>query len=124
MESSVYLILIIVAMVSILVGFLVGRFLTKKEVAQSEELANKVLNEAKKEAETIKKEATLESKAQMLKLQSDMDKKYRKKEDDFSRKENRLSQKEETLDRRSAISIKKRKIFKEWKKRLRTRRMF
>ncbi len=100
--SGIYLVVtgLIALIAGIGAGYLIFNRLSTKRVEDARNLADQIIEEAKKEAENIKKEAELKTKSELLKLQSEMEKKYREKEEEFRKKEQRLIQKEEVLDRR------------------------
>jgi len=75
---SNYIVLILTAIVSVLVGGIAGYVLRKKlsgkMLESSENLSVRIINEAKKEAESIKKEAILQAKDQLLKAKNEFEK--------------------------------------------------
>ena len=99
-----YLIFISIAVVCVLFGVAAGYFLARRvssrRVDAARRLSEEILEEAKKEAETIKKEAELKTRSEFLKLQTEMEKEFRQREDEIRKREQRLIQKEENIDRR------------------------
>ncbi len=63
---------------TIVVGFFAGyfyrRYVTDRNQQSMEALGKKILDEARKEAETIKKEAKLQAKDQLLQMKTDFEK--------------------------------------------------
>jgi ribonuclease Y len=97
-------IMILIGIVSILLGFLVGFILRdrlfKKRLAAAENLSARIVDEAKKEAETIKKEAVIQAKENVLKIKSEFDKESRDRKLDLDNLEKKIRAKEENLDKR------------------------
>lgn len=89
---------------SIAIGVAVGYFikfrLSQKRLESSENLALRIVDEAKKEAETIKKEALLQTKENLLKLKGEFEKEARERKLDLDNLERRIRSKEEGLDKR------------------------
>ena len=79
----------------------------KAKIANAEEEALRIINEAIKSAETKKKEALLEAKEEILKSRSEYEKEEKTRRADLQRQENRLQQKEENLDRKTDAIEKK-----------------
>ena len=77
----------------------------RKKVAEaaigSAELeAQRILADAKKQAESDKKEALVKAKDEIYRLRNESDKEIKERRADIQRQENRLHQKEESLDRK------------------------
>jgi ribonuclease Y len=97
-----------IALVSIVIaagiGFLVGNLLRKKMSgsleAKAEEQAAKVLQDAKRQAETITKEASLQAKDVVYQAKADFERESKDKHRDLQALEKRLQQKEENLDKK------------------------
>ncbi len=96
---------IIIAVVASLVGILVGYIIRKKiaeaKIESAEDAANKLISEAKRNAEAKKKEAILEAKEEAHRLRVECERENRERRNELQRMERRLVQKEETLDRKS-----------------------
>jgi ribonucrease Y len=103
--TSIVMALVIAAVagVSYVTGNRFGKRSTDGIIKQAEELAHKVLEDAKREAETITKEAELSAKdvALMAKTVAEDDLKEKRKE--VQAQERRLQQKEENLDKKTAL---------------------
>ncbi len=100
--ETVYFVLIGLAALGLGIagGYMLSRKFSSRRVEDAKQLADQIIEEAKKEAETLKKEAELKTRSELLKLQTEMEKEYRQREDEIRKREQRLIQKEETLDRR------------------------
>ena len=92
-------------MVALAVGCRVGisfssRGFPKNRLESSENLSARIVDEAKKEAETIKKEAVLQAKENLLKVKTEFEKDTRDRKSELENLERRLRSKEENLDKR------------------------
>jgi len=99
-----YNIMLLVAFGSVALGFLVGYIIRerifKNRLAAAENLSARIVDEAKKEAETIKKEAVIQAKENVLKIKSEHDKESRERKLDLDNLEKKIRSKEENLDKR------------------------
>jgi ribonuclease Y len=87
-------------LVGVLLGFGLNRMLGRKKLLSSESLAQRILAEAKKDAETIKKEAVLQAKENLLKTKAEFEKDSRDRKVEIDNWEKRIRSKEESLDKR------------------------
>ena len=95
-------------------GFLLGIWYRKSKakeaeakIANADEEALRIVNDAIKSAETKKKEMLLEAKEEILRSRSEYEKEEKSRRADLQRQENRLQQKEENLDRKTEAMEKK-----------------
>ncbi|MHB9019968.1 MAG: ribonuclease Y [Minisyncoccota bacterium] len=100
--NTVMLILAIVAAlaVGVTAGYVVKQQLSRKKLESCENLSARIIDEAKKEAETIKKEAILQAKENLLKVKTEFERDTRDRKGELDALERRLRSKEENLDRR------------------------
>ena len=88
-------------------AYLAGNKLNKKDsgsiLKQAEDLAGKVLDDARREADTITKEAQLKAKDLAIQAKEDHERKTSEKNKDLLVLEKRLTQKEENLDKKAAL---------------------
>lgn len=82
------------------VGYVFRQRLSRKKLESSESLSARIIDEAKKEAETIKKEAVLQAKENLLKAKTEFERDSRERKGELDALERRLRAKEENLDRR------------------------
>ncbi len=103
--NSVMLILAIVAAlaVGVVAGYVVKERLSRKKLESCENLSARIIDEAKKEAETIKKEAILQAKENLLKVKTEFERDTRDRKGELDALERRLRSKEENLDRRADL---------------------
>jgi ribonuclease Y len=86
-------------------GFLLGVYWTKKSYEQRlgniKALADKTIQDAKRDATNIKKEAHLQGQDLAFQMKSECERELAAKRQEQKRVEDRLAQKEESLERRS-----------------------
>lgn len=102
-----YSMVILIIFGSVVVGVALGYFLregvSRKRLESSEKLSARIIDEAKKEAETIKKESILQAKENLLKASAEFEKDMRDRKEELDNLERRLRPKEENLDRRTEV---------------------
>lgn len=81
-------------------GYILRQMSSAKKLRSSESLSARIIEEAKKESETIKKEAILQAKENLLKMKGDFDRETRERKNELDGLEKRIRSKEETLDKR------------------------
>ena len=79
----------------------------KEKIANAEEEALRIINDAIKSAESKKREATLEAKEEILRSRKDYEKEEKERRADLQKQERRLQQKEENIDRKTDAIEKK-----------------
>ena len=96
--------IIFVVFVSVALGGLIGFILRdkmfKNRLTASENLAARIVDEGKKEAETIRKEAVIQAKENILKIKTDFDKELRDRKQELENLEKKIRSKEENIDKR------------------------
>ena len=83
-----------------LFGFFLRERLFRNRLTAAENLSARIVDEAKKEAETIKKEAVIQAKENVLKVKSEFDKESRDRKLELDNLEKRIRSKEENIDKR------------------------
>ena len=73
----------------------------KEKIANAEEEALRIINDAIKSAESKKREATLEAKEEILRSRKEYEKEEKERRADLQKQERRLQQKEENIDRKT-----------------------
>ena len=98
------ILIILIAIGGILAGVVAGYFLRKKaseaNITTTKKLAESIVEEAQKEAETIKKEASLQAKDKLYQSKIELDKETRERRQELQNLEKRLMAKEENLDKK------------------------
>ena len=79
----------------------------KEKIANAEEEALRIINDAIKSAESKKREATLEAKEEILRSRKEYEKEEKERRADLQKQERRLQQKEEIIDRKTDAIEKK-----------------
>jgi ribonucrease Y len=96
-----FLYVIIAAVVGIALGFAINRFLVQNRTASSREAAERIVQDAEKQAETLRKEAVIEAKDQVFRLKQEAETEAKERRKELSALETRLGQREESIDRRA-----------------------
>jgi ribonuclease Y len=91
------------AVFSFFLGWLISRKIGEAKLGKAEELAQKIVREAEKEAEIKKKEAILEAKDEWYKAKVNFEKETQTKKLEIQRLEKMLSDREANLDRKVDI---------------------
>jgi len=110
MNSGTLIMLFVVAVIAIGVGFAVAIFLGKKKEslnAHAGENAVKMLEDAKKESETIIREAAIQAKDVVYQAKAEFEKESIEKKHELQALEKRVQQKEENLVGRADGDISK-----------------
>lgn len=93
--------------VGIVIGIFFRKYIAEARIAVAEEAANKILEEANREAESKRREIILESKEEVHKLRTEAEKEVRERRSELQRLERRLIIKEETQDKKTLALEKK-----------------
>ncbi|MEW5911455.1 MAG: ribonuclease Y [Thermodesulfobacteriota bacterium] len=98
------------AIVGVVLGLLLGAAVgyvlrwqqAKRRLESVEALSQKMVDDARREAETLKKEALLQAKDQLLQMKLEAEAEGKERRQELTQWEKRLDKKEESLDRKSA----------------------
>ena len=94
----------IVGGVALLIGIIAGKLIfaknTRKKIEDAEQHAQKILSDAKTNAENLRNQRMLEAKEKFLQLKADHDKDVMERNRRISETENRIKQKEQSLNQR------------------------
>ncbi len=88
-----------VGAVGILAGYLIRKKIAEAKITSAEEAANRIIEDAKKQGESMKREALLEAKEEVHKQRNDLEKETRERRNEIQRYERKLEQKEESLNK-------------------------
>ncbi|WVU12442.1 ribonuclease Y [Natranaerobius thermophilus JW/NM-WN-LF] len=83
----------------ILVGYLVRKMIAEAKITSAEEAADKIIEDAKKQGESMKREALLEAKEEIHTQRNELEKETRERRNEIQRFERKLEQKEESLSK-------------------------
>ena len=96
--------LIIAGVSALIVGLIAGRVFfaknTKKQVEEAEQQSQKIITDAKLQAENLKKEKLLEAKERFVQLKSEHEKEVFQRNQKLSENENKLKQKEQSVNQK------------------------
>jgi ribonuclease Y len=98
---------IVVGMLLFLLGWYARRRSSESRLMSTEKLAEKMITEAKKEAETHKREAVLEAKDQWYKAKENFERETQARKGDMAKLEKKLTERESNLNRKVDILEKK-----------------
>jgi len=102
----------------VLLGYAMNRKLSRKKLESSENFATRIIDEAKKESETIKKESVLQAKETLLKAKTEFEKDTKERKIELDNLERRLRSKEENIDKRIDVLSQKEANFENREKSL------
>lgn len=100
--------------VGAVVGYVIRKSVAEKKIAGARGVAEQILDDARREAESLKKEALLEAKDEIHTFRTDAESEVRERRNELLKQENRLLQREENLDRKEE-SLNKREVLLEKK---------
>lgn len=100
------------------IGFIVKNLITKKQIGDAKQVADKMVQDAIANAKNLKREAILEAKEEINKERNELDNEVKTRRSELQRSEQRIQQKEETLDKKEAALDKKSDSVENFKKEL------
>ncbi len=89
--------------IGVLAGFYLRRMIIESRIDSVENLAKKILDEARKDAEAVKKETALQAKDQLFQMKVEFDKESKERRSELNTLEKRLLQKEEHLEKKISV---------------------
>ncbi len=98
MESIIWL--IVGAVVGIAAGFVINKFVATSTAQRAADEAHTVVEDAKRQAETLRREAVVEAKDEALRLRQEAQAENKERLKEVRAAEQRVNQREESLDRR------------------------
>lgn len=98
MWSAIIITAFIAIGVGAIIGFAAQKYFINKELRDNQELAGKILEEARKEAAAQKKEILLQAKDETFKQKKELEREAREREKELKKQEVRLQEKEERLE--------------------------
>ncbi|MDR2861739.1 MAG: ribonuclease Y, partial [Syntrophobacterales bacterium] len=87
--------------IGVVIGYLFQARVARKRLDSSENLADRIIDEAKKEAETIKKEAVLQVKENLFRANAELEKETKEKRAGLEKAEKKLHAKEEEFEKKA-----------------------
>lgn len=88
-------------LVGLIIGFILNKQITAKEIGSLEKLGSRIREEAQKEAATIRQEAAMEAKEQLLRDKTRMEEEERKRTKELNEQEKKLDRRESQVEERS-----------------------
>ena len=106
-ELVIILAVIVGAAVGAAAGFFIRKSIAEKLIGGAEARAEAIVEESKKDAETVKKEMLVEAKDEIHKLRNELEKENKERRSEVQVQERRLLNKEESLDKKTDAVEKK-----------------
>ncbi|EHL79603.1 MULTISPECIES: ribonuclease Y [Bacillus] len=103
MTSIIIISILLGLIVGVVVGYFVRKSIAEHKIAGAKSIADQIIEDAKREAESVKKESLLEAKDEIHKLRTEAEREIRERRNELQKQENRLLQKEENLDRKDEL---------------------
>ncbi|NLI43206.1 MAG: ribonuclease Y [Synergistaceae bacterium] len=91
---------VLAGVVGIAVGYYVRKIHDEKKILSTKKIAEQIVEEAKREAETKKREVLAEAREEALKIRHELERELKERRSEIQRAERRLEQREESLDRK------------------------
>ncbi len=99
-------------------GFAAQKFFFNKKLIENQKLADRILEEARKEAQAQKKELLLQAKDEAFKQKKELENEAREREKELKKQEQRLQEKEERLENKLEKVTQKESEVVAWENRL------
>ncbi len=104
MKIEIVIFLLLAALgAGVFIGFLLRRKLAESRLADADQMAAQMIDEAKKDADNIRKEAIIQAKDTVLQAKTDWEQESRELRREIQAQEKRILQKEENLDRKAVL---------------------
>ena len=97
---SVFFLIVVFLLAGVAIGFFWRKFIIEAKKDSIEELSQRIIEEAQREATTIKKDANLQAKETIYQMTAAFEKETHERRSEQKRLEQRLNQKEENLERK------------------------
>lgn len=91
---------VLLAVIAFIIGYFLRVWQREKNLKESRDLAQKIVDDGRKEAEKSKRESVLEAKQEIFALRKEFDNDIRERRQVVVNLENKVSQREDTLNRR------------------------
>ncbi|MEG3065828.1 ribonuclease Y [Acetomicrobium sp.] len=91
---------VLAGVVGIAVGYYVRKIHDEKKILSTKKIAEQIVEEAKREAETKKREVLAEAREEALRIRHELERELKERRSEIQRAERRLEQREESLDRK------------------------
>ena len=98
--TTMIILIVIAAIIGIVLGFVISRFVLNSRTKQAAEEATRLVEDARKDAETTRKEALVEAKDEIFKMKQQAEAEAKESRREVKECEQRVIQREESVDRR------------------------
>ena len=112
MEIYWMIAIVLVGLFSFIFGWLASKKIGQSKIANAEKVAEKIIQDAEKNAETIKKEKLLEVKDEWIKLKQNFENETKSRRSELLKLEKQLANRETNMDRKVDLLTKKEKELK------------
>ncbi|MCR4666638.1 MAG: ribonuclease Y [Desulfovibrio sp.] len=107
MGLSYYILVVAVALSCLGIGFVIQRTLTSRRLGDAEDLARRIVEDARKEAQAEKKELVLQGQDELFNLKKEQETEFRERERDLKNRERKLDEMGDRLEERQEKSTEK-----------------
>jgi ribonuclease Y len=99
-DSSLLLIALdaVALIIGLVGGYYLSTYVSKKRLQDAQDLASRIVEEARKEAEATRKEARLQAKDEIFTLKKEQEEEFKERDQALKREQSRLQEKEERLE--------------------------
>ena len=92
---------VLCVIISVIVGYIVRRYIAEGKLKSAEELSKKIIADATRDAETKKKEVLVEAKEEVHRLRTETENENKRRRTEINNLEKRVLQREESLERKA-----------------------
>jgi len=96
----IFVIVVVAAVIGVVLGMFLRRRFSEARLADASRAAAQIVEDAKKEADTLRKEATIQAKDEVLKAKEEWEQEARELRREIQSQEKRILHREENLDRK------------------------
>ena len=100
-SATAFVVALIALAAGVALGYVLNRYLIKDRAARAADEAQRTVQDAAKQADTLKKAALIEAKDQIFHLKQEAEAENKERRKELNALENRLAQREESMDRRA-----------------------
>ncbi len=121
MNMTMILLGAVLGVIGFIIGWFVARHIGKNKVVNAQREAQRIIEQAEKEAKHLKRENILEAKDEAFQLKQSLEKETKNRRNELQRIEEKLTSRERNLDKRHDILVKKEEEVKNYDQRLKTK---
>jgi len=94
---------VVLSALGVLVGFLLRKRVVETKIESIDKLSQRIIEEARRESETVKKDAMLQTKDALFRMKLEFEKESKERRQELQQLEKRLLQREEHLDKKTEL---------------------